>query len=105
MSVRQLQQLEKLQQLSEKILQLANSENWEQALALEQEREHLTQETFSQPVAQQESEQVAAIIQYILQLNEQITTALSTRKICLEQEFRKFKQSRQASSAYLKHTI
>ncbi|MFK5892963.1 MAG: flagellar protein FliT [Pseudomonadota bacterium] len=78
-----------------------NLENFE---SLEKDRQDLIKDFFSHPVAEDDSKEVADVIQQILQTTDQITKVLEQNKKQLAKEFNHFKLSKKVTSAYLSNS-
>jgi hypothetical protein len=94
--------LDKIKQLSNSILLIATeNDKLEEIKELEKTRADFIENFCSKPVQAEDSNEVAKIIKYVIEVNEQITIILEKNKKLISTELKKFKTSKKATNAYL----
>ncbi len=98
------EQFEEIIRLSKEMLDRAGELEWEKVALLEVTRKQLVMDCFRRPTPEQDSEEVAAMIKVILDLNQQVTLLGKESQAQLGTEIHAHNRGRAATSAYLSHT-
>ncbi|MEA3244367.1 MAG: flagellar protein FliT [Pseudomonadota bacterium] len=101
MDIERSQQLEQIILLSKDMLAKAGDQEWGLVAEIEARRRELVMRCFQQPAKQQDAPDVAAAIQEILRLNQQITELGKRCQDQLGSDIHTNKLGRTASAAYL----
>lgn len=96
-------QLSLFQEISKKMLGMAESKDWEKLPDLENERKILMQFFFEQSVSAQDSAQVKQVIQDVLSINEKISQLAEQEKMLIGQQINSMKKRQNVHSAYLEN--
>ena len=106
-------QLQRFQEISQQMLVLAESNDWEQLPELEIEREKLMLCFFEEPSAAQDfvlaelspqdSMQVEQAINHVLSINDKITSLAEKEKVSIGSQMRGLKKRQNVHSAYMQN--
>jgi hypothetical protein len=89
--------------LSNRILELADAQEWAQVEQLDGERMELLKAVFSDPDLDRTDPEIRSQLQQVLQLNDQAVGICSNAREGLVSDGRKLQQGKEAVSAYLKN--
>ena len=92
--------LEQILETSREMLALAEQDEWEQAEALQRQRQDLIEKTFPLDDEMAQSEQAAALLKQIISLDGQLRRLAESRRKEIGQALGKINQGRQATRAY-----
>ena len=70
------QQLKQIEQISEQMLELAETSTWQEITPLEKQRKTLIEQFFNQTIDAKDSESIAQVINKVIKLNQKITLIL-----------------------------
>lgn len=101
-------ELEKLQQVSHKMLVSAQANNWEKLAELETERKSVMESffspaSFSQQLSPQDSSQVEQVIQEVLSINDKVSQLAEKEKVTINTRLYGMKKKQNVHSAYLQN--
>lgn len=97
------EELDKLLSLSNEMLEYAQQKNWDSIPELEIQRQTVMEAFFNEPVNETDSEQVANVIQTVLNINEHINQLATQAKQSIVQEAQGFKARQLVHSAYMQN--
>ncbi len=97
-------QLDEITRLSQEMLETARRVEWGKVAELEASRKQLIMEYFREPVPEQDTVEVAAVIKEILNLDQQLTELGKQCQTALGSEIHTHNRGNAATSAYLSHT-
>ncbi|MCW8907952.1 MAG: flagellar protein FliT [Sedimenticola sp.] len=92
--------LEQILETSRKMLALAEQDEWEQAEALQRQRQELIEKTFPLDDETAHSAQTATLLKQILSLDGQLRRLAESRRKEIGRALGKISQGRQATRAY-----
>jgi hypothetical protein len=96
-------QLEQILDLSLAMLDSARAGNWDELVAREQERRALVAECFRVPATPAEAPRVAAALQRILVVNDELAELTISQRDVLGANLHGFGTARKAQKAYAQH--
>ena len=101
-------ELEKLQNISHKMLVSAEANNWEKLAELETERKSVMESffspaSFSQQLSPQDSSQVEQVIQEVLSINDKLSQLAEQEKASINTQLHGMKKKQNVHSAYLQN--
>lgn len=104
MQSQSFQNLQKIQNLSHKMLKLAEMDDWEQLPELEQLRDISIRNFFEeQDISAQNSNEVERVIKSVLKINDQITVLAEQKKVAISEQLQGLKKRKNVNSAYLQN--
>ena len=96
-------ELTQFQEISQKMLGLAQSSDWDKLSDLEHERKDLMKSFFSHQVSSQDSGHVEGVIQEVLSINDKIAQLAQLEKNSLGHQLQGLKKRQNVHSAYLQN--
>jgi len=93
-------QLELIQALTRKMLQMAEEQSWENVSKLESERSHLIYSFFETKPSVAEAELVASVIFEVLAIDKRIVALSASEQHKMLESSQKINRGKQASKAY-----
>ena len=97
------QELSQLQEISRKMLNLAEACDWDKLPDLEDERKSLMQSFFSHQISIRDSAQVKQVIQDVLSINDDIAKLAQQEKTSIGHQVQGMKKRQNVHSAYLQN--
>jgi len=104
MTSKKLQLLLNAEKLTEKMYVLASDENWQEMLALQDERDHYLKDYDALPVLSSEQQAMQAALQRIVTRDKQLRQLTQASLQGLTEKIGDIKVSRQAQKAYLQNS-
>ncbi len=95
---------DEIKKLSLSILALVDGNKLDEISQLDEQRQSLIKQCFSQPISENDSALIGSMIEEVLAINDKIIVALDNNKNQLSKEFSQFKTSQKATNAYLSNT-
>ena len=96
-------ELEQFKEISQKMLALAQVNNWEELPVLEIQRKSIIESFFSENTSEQDVPQVEKMIQDVLLINSKITGLAEKNKISIGLQRQNIKKRQNVHSAYLQN--
>ena len=97
-------ELEQVQEISQKMLDLAQANDWEPLPDLELKRKNLMHSFFEQQqISAQDSAPIEQLIQRVLSINDMISQLAEQKKVSIGQQLNGLKKRQNVHSAYLQN--